>query len=549
MRIATRQSKGRHYYCPAVALPLQDCFFTGHGAIIRGPMTETKHPVVRLLNTPGIAQVVPNIPVEALHRLIDSCGLDACVEVVALATPLQLRRVLDIDLWRAPAPGKDEVFDPGRFAAWLETLMQAGAETAAAVLRKMDFDLVVGGLTDHVSVFDGAAVAPYTSLDGERREGRAFTSGQVSEIGGFVVEGRSSSAWDAIVDLLVHLHDDERPFFAALMRGCVELSDGAREPDGFHALEDRRGQHRLDLGGERESRREGEGYVAAAQARAFLQTARATRPEGERPPPDPIAHASLRDVAKESASGDDGVEARGVSSARDVPAEPSAEAAVMEILCDAGVIATPRALLPAGRADESRLALVRGFAELHLPAGEELAFLANAVLAGCGIAGRPFTPPEASDLVLATCNLGLENWPPAWANRDMVTAFQIGWGLLHRDLCCHGAAVLAETLAVMECNDGDTQSSLEVLRRELIRHGRDGEPWRARDALDAILVLDALSWAVLRALVDECPTVHPALTMPRTMRIDPEGFTFVARNDEIARAREWLASLPAALAG
>jgi hypothetical protein len=33
------------------------------------------------------------------------------------------------------------------------------------------------------------------------------------------------------------------------------------------------------------------------------------------------------------------------------------------------------------------------------------------------------------------------------------------------------------------------------------------------------------------------------------MRIDPQGFTFVARNDEIARAREWLASLPAALAG
>lgn len=493
--------------------------------------------------------MVPRLPAEVLHRLIEHCGLEQCVEILALATPGQLRRVLDIDLWRASAPGKDEVFDAGRFGAWLDALMQWDSAAATAVLAKMDFDVVVGGLADHVSVFDSAAVAPFTSIDGEEVAGRRFIGAQVYEIGGFVIEGRSSPAWDAIVDLLVHLHDSERRFFAAIMRGCVALSDGAGEADGFHALQNARGQHRSDLAGERDSRRESQGYVAAAQARAFLRTARATRSDGDRPSPDLIARASLRDIADNPSSADDVAGTPPVRLAANMSATPAAEAAVMEILSDAGIVAAPRALLNAGGGDDSRLELVRELVHGRVTAAEELAFLVNAVLAGCGINGRPFTPPEASDLVLATCNLGLENWPAAWPDPDLITSFRIGWALLYRDLCCHAASVLAETLASLECSDGDMQRSLQSLRQELLRHLRGGEPWRARHSVDAILMLDALSWAVLRGVLDECPTVHVALTAPRAARIDPAAFTFVARNSEIARAREWLASLPAALSG
>src|SRR5689334_2956499 len=121
------------------------------------PMTESKHPIVRLLNTPGAAHVVPRLPAVVLHRLIEHCGLEACVDLVALTTPGQLRTLLDIDLWRAGAPGTDERFDAGRFGDWLESLMQSGPEAAAAVVAKMDLDLLVGGLSDHISVFDCAA--------------------------------------------------------------------------------------------------------------------------------------------------------------------------------------------------------------------------------------------------------------------------------------------------------------------------------------------------------------------------------------------------------
>ena len=45
---------------------------------------------------------------------------------------------------------------------------------------------------------------------------------------------------------------------------------------------------------------------------------------------------------------------------------------------------------------------------------QELAYLANTIVAGCSIQARPFTAQEASDAAVAVCNLGLENWPPHW---------------------------------------------------------------------------------------------------------------------------------------
>jgi hypothetical protein len=214
------------------------------------------------------------------------------------------------------------------------------------------------------------------------------------------------------------------------------------------------------------------------------------------------------------------------------------------------VVAAPRALLPASAVEDARLAVVHGFIAAHPAAAEELGFLANAVVAGCGIGGRALTPAEASDLVLATCNLGLENWPSSWPERDLVTAFQIGWTLLDRDVCRYAASVLIDVLADLQCSDRDVQWSLQSLRQTLIGRLRDGTPWRARPALEALLVLDTSAWAVLQALIDECPAMHAVLTAPRALlRIDPAACTFIACNRDIATVRQWLVSLPVFLAG
>ena len=52
------------------------------------------------------------------------------------------------------------------------------------------------------------------------------------------------------------------------------MSNGARELDGFHDLLKDQEQDMFDLACEREMRRELQGYVTPAQARAFLQAGR-----------------------------------------------------------------------------------------------------------------------------------------------------------------------------------------------------------------------------------------------------------------------------------
>ena len=115
--------------------------------------------------------VVPRLQPELLHRVIQSCGLEDCGELVALATPDQLARIFDLDLWRAAQPGLDEQFDADRFGVWLEVLVESGATVAAQKLAEMDVDLVIAGLAQHARVFDRAAVTPYTTTDGEEARG------------------------------------------------------------------------------------------------------------------------------------------------------------------------------------------------------------------------------------------------------------------------------------------------------------------------------------------------------------------------------------------
>src|SRR5215813_1990951 len=80
----------------------------------------------RILDTPHLEHVVPKLQPELLHRVIQSCGLEDCGELVMLTTPDQLTRIFDLDLWRPAQPGMDEQFDADRFGVWLEVLAELG---------------------------------------------------------------------------------------------------------------------------------------------------------------------------------------------------------------------------------------------------------------------------------------------------------------------------------------------------------------------------------------------------------------------------------------
>src|SRR5262245_17029884 len=99
----------------------------------------------RILNTPSLEHVIRRLRADLLHRVIQTCGLEDCGEIVALATPEQLERIFDLDLWRAARAGLDEQFDADRFGVWLEVLVESGAAAAAQKLAGMEVDLVIAG--------------------------------------------------------------------------------------------------------------------------------------------------------------------------------------------------------------------------------------------------------------------------------------------------------------------------------------------------------------------------------------------------------------------
>jgi hypothetical protein len=505
--------------------------------------------VDRLLKTPHLETIVPRLQADVLHRLIQVCTLEDCAELIAMATPAQISQVLDLDLWRVRGRGADEQLDAGRFGTWLEVLMESGAEVAAEKVMGLDLSLVTSGLAQHVAVLVGAAISSYTMLDGTEVAERALGGELGCEIGGYVIQSKRSSAWQAIVDLLAFLDAEHPEYFHRLMSGCVRLSASEREPDGFHSLLQDREQDLFDLAAERDERREKQGYLAPAQARAFLEESRYLHLDRAQPPASPIVEAYFRAIGATASPEED----RTVVLPREqvvAQAEPAALAEVLDVLREAGVLTPPsRPLLEGGDPRTVRLAALHRYLASHAAGEEEIAYVANTLLAGCVIQGRAFTPQEAFDAATAIANLGLENWPDQWVPAGLIAVFQVGWTVLHRDVCLFTARRLINVIADLHCIDRDIQLRLNGLRRDLIQHLRDRAPWRARDALDVIVMLDAACWAALSGLIDECPVLHGAIgaSAPHRHRIDASQFEFISENSQIAAAQEFLDSLPSLL--
>jgi len=492
----------------------------------------------RVLSAPDVALVVPRLSSEVLHRVVQRCGLEDCGELLALATPEQLAGVLDLDVWRADQPGLDEQFDADRFGVWIETLVESGAGAAADIVARMDVDLVTAALAHHARVFDPAAVSPSMATDGLS-----------CEVGGYLIVAMRTDSWDAIVAVLTALDAGHHDCFQRVMRACRQLSNSRPEIDGLDNLLPDREQAAFDLAFHRENRREQLGYVTPAQARAFLRMSRELHLQQDTPPSgNPVARAYFRAIERTDVA---------ETSGRSAPAV-AAVGEVLAVLLEAGVLPQPpRALLEGSRGEAPRNARIERHMQFlreadHLAYSnrtQELAYLANAIVAGCSLQARPFTAQEASDAAVATCNLGLENWPPHWlpAPSHLVTVFQVGWTVLHEQVCMYAAEQLVGILADIRCDDHEIQAGLDVLRREMAAQWKAGAPWAARDALDVITALDMPAWAALLGLIDECPVIHAGLAAsrnPRTRTVSASAFEFISENRQIASVREFMRTLP-----
>lgn len=454
----------------------------------------------RLLDTPRVAAMVPRLPPETLHAAIEQSGIEACGALLALATPEQVARVLDLDLWRRPEAGRDERFDADRFGLWLEVLVEQGVEIAAALVARLDVDLVAAGLAQHVRIFDIATLEAYETTDGTEIPAVIERDGGLGcDIAGRRLMPRRTDAWDAITEVLAELAASHVEAFVPLMRACATLSNSRREVDGLDDLLSGAGQAMFDLADARAQRREARGFAAPASARAFLESSRRVRPG-------------------------------------------------------------PPALAPETAGGRASTAMISGPTDARRQ--EELAWLANVLIAGCSIGGRAFTPQEAADAVVATCRLGIDSWPrqagggpvgeDLLVDHDLVPLFQVGWTVLHDEVCVRAASALLDVLAGLPRYDPETQAGLDELRATLLRDLRAGVPWRSRDAMDVLATLDLPAWTTLLALIAECPVLPAAIdpAAPKGRRtIDASAFTCIADRRQLAAVDGFLAALPSALRG
>lgn len=490
--------------------------------------------------------MAPRLRPELLHRVIDAVGLEDCAELVAQATPAQLSHLFDLDLWRPTQPGLDEQFDVDRFGVWLEVLIDAGDQVAAEKLAGMPLPQLVAGFAHYVRVFDLGSVISFETTSGERWDYSAPVQGRTGiEIGGYHVVAKREDVWDAITTVLVALETYQPDRFHELMAAVRLLSNSRREEDGFHSLLHDREQMMFDVTFERERRRQERGFASPADARAFLQMSRAVTPGSIQP--NPLARDYQRSID--------------ITTADEQASASAEEYEAVELLADAGVItmAAPQALLGSGDAPAlSRLerdlrVVFERDAAAYGDRNFELAYLANVLLAGCSIQGRPFTTKEATDATIAICNLGLERMAPAddyLVSDELIGVFQVGWTMLHREVCVAAARQLIDVLGRVRVIDDDLQRSLNLLRVRLMRELDAGTPWKASAALDVMTQIDLPAWAALVGLIAECPVIHAGLIAsidPGVRSVDPTAFEFLATPEQLSLVGKFLQAVPSIL--
>jgi hypothetical protein len=100
-----------------------------------------------LLDDPNALVTVRTMSAVLLHRTISSIGLPDTAELVALATPQQIREVLDLELWQGDRLRLDDALD------WLHFLTTLPDEVRERDLAALDIELLGFVLKQHLRIY------------------------------------------------------------------------------------------------------------------------------------------------------------------------------------------------------------------------------------------------------------------------------------------------------------------------------------------------------------------------------------------------------------
>jgi hypothetical protein len=101
-----------------------------------------------LLSAPDPAALVPTLPIQDLYFAIKEVGLADATDLVALATPAQVRGFIDLDAW-----DRDQL-DEAKMEEWLNAVAEAGPVKLKQVVEALDPEVVALFLRRVARVFD-----------------------------------------------------------------------------------------------------------------------------------------------------------------------------------------------------------------------------------------------------------------------------------------------------------------------------------------------------------------------------------------------------------
>jgi Family of unknown function (DUF6178) len=369
--------------------------------VVSSALTRRRLPAAllrQLLDEPELAAALRALPASALRQVILRVGLEDAGELVALSTLEQLREVFDEDLWRSARPGQDEAFDAARFVVWLEVLLEGGEAFVAERLAELSEDFLVFAFSRLVRVLDVVVLTTWATDPAQADLLDEVVATQpCQELDEYLMLSRTEWGWDAVLTTLLALDERHPELLRAILSRCAAAThEEVRSAEGLHAALRAEEQLLEDARAEREERRAERGYVSPAAARAFLALAR-TAPEG--PEDDPITRAYFRELKPVAAAGP------AATAVAALPEPPP----LRQLLLAAGVETEALEAAPAaGSLFRQTLAeLYQHDPRTHQRLVEELAYLANVLIAGDTEAARSWRPAEAAERVLELCDEGL----------------------------------------------------------------------------------------------------------------------------------------------
>lgn len=413
------------------------------------PSSSSRGLVERLLDNPQLPAYIAGLETPALNKLIRHLGKEDSRELMAYATPEQVRELVEMDAWQNERPGTEETFDPDKFLEWLALWEDMSADFLTEKLRELGNELLSLTLMKHVTVADvhevGIGAAPHE-----------VEFALVDTFANYAVMPTDEDAWPVINNLLIQVWDCDADFMTEVLAACCVRRSILNDKTNVSS-EDNTLHH--DTAADRQQRREAAGYVTPLNASIFLGDARATsidmlcievaydattashlrRARQRRDASPPVASRDANDPAQ--------------SRTREPEPDRTQDWQALDTLLKNERILEPNRpdRLLAGPAGDNTLYVKRALGTLEdkHPSAlqdrlDEVVYLANVLVSGSSVQGGVFTEEAAAKCVYSTCNLGLtyclleDPWDDEatmltdFLEREpgLVKAFRIGYHLL-----------------------------------------------------------------------------------------------------------------------